>query len=764
MAKAYAKMGDGETNQVTPRHIDRSPRLETNKIQGNQRLLTFHAGVLGIDFRDNLVVGVAKGGQADALGVRSGWRIVEVAGDPVKESSDIVKAIKLCNKDQSRFDVLFITPTWVKIAIPKEIGGGFMTIRIQQGITIHQLKKQTLKRCKMKRTSIIGNLNVVQADMHPSCFAVTDGTKELTRNQVFNPEAHHSGTIQLVRISKVKKSSRKKLVQEKENVLEEKKPPPMVDLVDKGEGKPRVSSSVIDSPKMEFVRVNVPQEAGGGFITLRVPAGTSASVLRELALAKVHQKRVSLSSCSSPKAIKPSEMKVMDSRLSLIIKKPTRPKNNVYRKIAMLLAETQSAKTQDLRLTFYPGLLGLAWRGNIVTQVLPNSQAKKAGVTVGWKVLAVNGIPMPEDGVAISKAIRETKDAGKNTQLLFAPSTLSVGTEVVLHNLKRNARLNGYSARITKSYGNNKYDVALLDTKTRTGIRGIVGDYLQMKHQEQFWHVMSPGGIKIYENKDGKSKGLGYLRYDTVIQGISTGNWLKHKQGYSRITDGEVQFLAQNATRRLGVVWPLAYKRKELHWQPCRVYEEGRRSVEQAIETSTIRQQELEEADMKNDDSFTQKQWHIFWASRNKYFGRYYTRILHQANKVVEAKQQQQIEDGFDNLFVERIGSQIEIPDQIVIPKPLSPPVTDILPFYGNLVEEKNEFDELDMITGTSTDDIFNEAFGQNPSSGRSDPPKDPFASSEPEIDPFALSDPFAGSDPFAEVKSDPNKTKLISS
>lgn len=430
----------------------------------------------------------------------------------------------------------------------------------------------------------------------------------------------------------------------------------------------------------------------------------------------------------------------------------------------MLLAESQSAKTQDLRLTFYPGLLGLAWRGNIVTNVLPNSQAKKAGVTVGWKVLAVNGIPMPDDGVAISKAIRETNDAGKNTQLLFAPSILTVGTEVILHNLKRNARLNGYSARITKSYGNGKYDVALLDTKTRTGIRGIVGDYLQMKHQEQFWHVMSPGGIKIYASKDPKSKGLGYLRYDTVIQGISDvsdSNWLKHSQGYSRITDGQVQYLAQNATRRLGVVWPLAYKRKELHFQPCRVYEEQRRSVEEAIETSTRRQQELEEADMKNDDSFTQKQWDTFWASRNKYFGRYYTRILHQVNKVVEAKQQQQDEDGFDNLFVERIGSQVEFPDQIEIPKPLSPEPAEVLPFYDNLVEEKNEFDELDMITGTSTDDIFNAAFGQNPSS---EPPTDPFASSEPITDPFGLSDPFAESDPFNEVKSNPNKTKLISS
>lgn len=446
-------------------------------------------------------------------------------------------------------------------------------------------------------------------------------------------------------------------------------------------------------------------------------------------------------------------MKVTDSRLQKIMPKQNKPKNNVYRKLALLIAEAQAAKTQDLRLTFYPGLIGIAWRGNIVTQVLANSQAASAGVSEGWKVLAVNGKPMPDDGIIISKSIRDTKDAGKNTLLLFAPSTLRPGTEVILHNLKRNARLNGYSAKITKAYGNNKYDVALLDTKTRTGIRGIIGDYLQMKHQEQFWNVISPGGVKIHASKDLKSQGLGYLRYDSVIHGINTGDWVKHSQGYSRLNDGEVQFLAQDATRRFGVVWALAYKRKELHFQPCRAYEQKRRNLQEAIEAADKRQQELEEADMKMDDRFTPDQWRTFWKSQNKFFGRYYNFLSHHENKVAEAEQQQQDDVGFDDFFSQRIAPHgDQFPEQIEIPKAhYEEPPTEVPQM--NIFE--NEFDALDMITArTSQQDIFSAAF----SSG---------GLSEPTNDPFAESDPFAAPDPFAESNSKPStngKHKLISS
>lgn len=299
MAKAYARMGGGDS----PKPITGfdNPRKLAN-CGGNRRMLTFHTGTLGIDFRDNLVVSVADGGQAVTLGVRAGWRIVEVGGETVVESKDIVKAINTMKKETSRFDILFATPKWVKIGIPDEIGGGFLTIKVADGTMIYQLKKQILKRCKIKRVSIVPteNRSGQTADMHHTCFVITDGTKELTSNEIFDPEAHHIGSIKLVRISVIRESAKKVLAPkvDLEKFPEEDKPPPMVALFDSANKEEAVSTTP-KSPKMEFVRVSIPKEAGGGFITLRVATGTSASELRDLALEKV-QKKTSFSVAMFP--------------------------------------------------------------------------------------------------------------------------------------------------------------------------------------------------------------------------------------------------------------------------------------------------------------------------------------------------------------------------------------------------------------------------------------------------------------------------------
>lgn len=255
----------------------------------NYRLLTFESGTLGIDFRDNIVTNVVKNGQADEMGVRAGWRILEVGGHKVIGARAVMNAVKLLKKNQMRFDILFATPNWVKIAMPKELGGGFLTMKVVDGNKVYQLKRQILKKCKTTRVISSPNKDT-KSDLHHSCFVITDGTKELSNDEVFEPWAHNLGTTKLVRVAKVRKSRKDKAAAiENEEDPGEKKPPPMVSLTGTDS---EIGNIVKEEPKakMEFVRVSIPPEQGGGFITLRVKVGTSQTELQQLAKKKAWSK------------------------------------------------------------------------------------------------------------------------------------------------------------------------------------------------------------------------------------------------------------------------------------------------------------------------------------------------------------------------------------------------------------------------------------------------------------------------------------------
>merc|ERR1712228_986862 len=51
--------------------------------------------------------------------------------------------------------------------------------------------------------------------------------------------------------------------------------------------------------------------------------------------------------------------------------------------------------------------------------VTPNGQADQMGVKIGWKIIRVNGRPVPNDGPAIINAMKETLLARQPTKLLF---------------------------------------------------------------------------------------------------------------------------------------------------------------------------------------------------------------------------------------------------------------------------------------------------------------------------------------------------------
>jgi len=728
---------------------DNYARMVKNSGRGgtNYRLLTFQTGTLGIDFRDNIVTCVTKLGQAEVLGVRAGWRILEVGGEKVVGAREIMKAVKRVKTQQPQFDILFATPNWVKIEIPAEIGGGFLTMKVVDGTKVYQLKKLILKKCKTKRV-MDSPKNGIQPDLHHSCFVITDGVKELANEEIFNPSTQNLGTTRLVRVLKVRKSRKKEPIIKKDP--DEKKPPRMISLIG-AEGEGETEDGPHEAPaKMEFVRVNIPPAYGGGFITLRTKVGTSQSELLKQALAKVEKKRMKLSQNASH--INASDMEVSDSRVQKVIPKENlRPKNNIERTIEKILDQAQYCKTKDLRLTFTPGLIGLGWRGNKVTSVLPHSQAAAVGVQIGWEVIAVNGKQMPRDADSISEAIRRTKDAGKNTELLFAPNKLPPGTEVILMNLKRNARLNGMTAKITEIKENGKYDINILNSSNRISVRGISGHYFKVKHQEQFWNVLNGGGVKIYATRDAKSKGMGYLQYDEVFTGLRTDNWVKHDKGFSPISNGTTTFLGHTTTRKYGVVWPLTYKRNDVYFQPSRLYDSRRRNLATIIEGATKRQQELEKADMKKKERFTTGQWQAFWDKQNKYFGRYY-------NFIVSAKHSlSSLEVKHDEKYQE----EFNFPPPLITMPARAESTPSATPRYFRQESDDN----FDIITGgpmspmsatkpqTSMLDLFT-----IPSDPFAEQPDDPFATKKD--DPFAdkKEDPFTGksADPFTEKASDP--------
>lgn len=74
------------------------------------------------------------------------------------------------------------------------------------------------------------------------------------------------------------------------------------------------------------------------------------------------------------------------------------------------------------KITFRPGPIGMTFRGGIVMKVLPNAQAFKQGVLVGWTIIEVNGEVQSNNNAAISRSIARTQSRGKSTVIIFRQS------------------------------------------------------------------------------------------------------------------------------------------------------------------------------------------------------------------------------------------------------------------------------------------------------------------------------------------------------
>jgi len=62
--------------------------------------------------------------------------------------------------------------------------------------------------------------------------------------------------------------------------------------------------------------------------------------------------------------------------------------------------------------------MGIQFDGNLIINVMPNSQAKP-GVACGWKIVKVNGVIQPNETESITKAIDNTFLSHQSTEILF---------------------------------------------------------------------------------------------------------------------------------------------------------------------------------------------------------------------------------------------------------------------------------------------------------------------------------------------------------
>lgn len=108
----------------------------------------------------------------------------------------------------------------------------------------------------------------------------------------------------------------------------------------------------------------------------------------------------------------------------LLVNKDTIPKISaeMHYSEEVILSYLQTAKQNNeitKLITIQPGPIGISIKGKKVRTVLRDSQAEKAGISVGWKILQVNGQKQTKDHVLISEAINKTHALGKATAILF---------------------------------------------------------------------------------------------------------------------------------------------------------------------------------------------------------------------------------------------------------------------------------------------------------------------------------------------------------
>merc|ERR1712130_1009666 len=78
--------------------------------------------------------------------------------------------------------------------------------------------------------------------------------------------------------------------------------------------------------------------------------------------------------------------------------------------------------TNKKKVAFYPGSFGFGHKHDLIVKIAPNSQASMASVSVGWKIIQVNGKQV--EASEIAKAIEKTKNAGKITNIVFKTGSL----------------------------------------------------------------------------------------------------------------------------------------------------------------------------------------------------------------------------------------------------------------------------------------------------------------------------------------------------
>lgn len=79
---------------------------------------------------------------------------------------------------------------------------------------------------------------------------------------------------------------------------------------------------------------------------------------------------------------------------------------------------TLSAK-DEMTVTFEPRPFGIQYEGNMITDVVRQSQADIKGVKIGWAIMSVNGETNIPDGRYITQLFNQAKQANKSTTICF---------------------------------------------------------------------------------------------------------------------------------------------------------------------------------------------------------------------------------------------------------------------------------------------------------------------------------------------------------
>lgn len=72
-----------------------------------------------------------------------------------------------------------------------------------------------------------------------------------------------------------------------------------------------------------------------------------------------------------------------------------------------------------VKIVFEPGRIGFSFCRTKVLDVIPDSQANRKGVHVGWHVIAINGVSLPKDDVGID-GLEFLRNRSENAEFTFS--------------------------------------------------------------------------------------------------------------------------------------------------------------------------------------------------------------------------------------------------------------------------------------------------------------------------------------------------------